>query len=216
MNNEQKNSTDVAICSFYQNRINLFSKCYSMIAIWITYPRVLHGARELLVPRMRSMLRAQNADVCWPQAALPLACGYENYVPSGLRNGIAVSRSSSPARRHCGLDPQSPRCLPSLRRMRSRSSWRLRVKPAMTAVGVEIAGQARNDGAVERAWVSNDDERAMQLSKWSLQVPKGRNFHNRRQAKCSLRIVTSLLIAHGAQISFVVGLTPVRHAECLE
>jgi hypothetical protein len=67
------------------------------------------------------------------------------------------------------------------------------------AVGVEVAGQARNDGAVERVWVSHDDERVMQLSRWLLQVPKGRNFHNRRQAKRSLRTATYRGLAHGAE-----------------
>jgi hypothetical protein len=62
----------------------------------------------------------------------------------------------------------------------------------------------------------NDDERVMQLSKWLLQVPKGRNFHNRRQAKRSLRTAIRPRLAHGAQTSFGAQVTPVRTAERLE
>jgi hypothetical protein len=62
----------------------------------------------------------------------------------------------------------------------------------------------------------NDDERVMQLSKWLLQVPKGRNFHNRRQAVAQpadgntsavLRTEHSPHSGHRP--------TPVRHAERL-
>jgi hypothetical protein len=55
----------------------------------------------------------------------------------------------------------------------------------------------------------------MKLSKFCCEVPKGRNFHNRRQAKRSLRTVTSLRLAHGAQALFRAQPTPVRHAERL-
>jgi hypothetical protein len=42
---------------------------------------------------------------------------------------------------------------------------------------------------------------------------KGRNFHNRRQAKRSLRTATNLRLAHGAQASFGAQITPVRTAK---
>jgi hypothetical protein len=45
-----------------------------------------------------------------------------------------------------------------------------------------------------------------------LQVPKGRNFHNRRQAKRSLRWRPTRVFARGAQASFGAQPTPVRTA----
>jgi hypothetical protein len=63
---------------------------------WALFTSVLHGARVKGIPRRRPVLRAQDAHVLPSAGCASLACGYENCVPSGLRDGIAVTRSPSP------------------------------------------------------------------------------------------------------------------------
>jgi hypothetical protein len=60
-------------------------------------------------------------------------------------------------------------------------------------------------------WIASPFGFAMTASGW-LQVPKGRNFHNRRQAAAQPAVTTNARLAHGAQTSFGAQATPVRTA----